>query len=176
MAEFDREFLIGRGVPEDAAAEVLAAHEAALSAALADTVSREEAKRQADAAVAEALADTVSREEAKRQADAAVAEALEGVGKLEAERDMLRAIGGEDFADVKPKFREQVYALLERGDGAKSVPEQLEALREGFEEYFLPGEQARRLPRFGGPMRGGMPRGAVGAAEQFRQTWNFGNQ
>lgn len=179
MAEFDREFLIGHGVPEDQAEEVFAAHEAAMSAALADAVSREEAQRMADAAVAAALADTVSREEAQRMADAAVAEAMKGVdpeavARLEEERDMLRAIGGEDFADVKPKFREQVYALLERGDGAKPIAEQLAALREAFEEYFIPEEKAQRLPRFGGPTRGSMPRGAIGAAEQFRQTWGFG--
>lgn len=179
MAEFDLAFLIGHGVPEDQAEAVLAAHEAAVEAALADVVSREEAEAQLNKAVEAALADAVSREEAKRQADEAVAEAMKGVdaeavGRLEAERDMLRAIGGEDFADVKPKFREQVYALLEHGDGARPVAEQLAALREGFEEYFLPEEKAQRLPRFGGPTRGSMPRGAVGAAEQFRQTWGFG--
>lgn len=179
MTEFDRAFLIGHGVPEDQADEVLAAHEAAVEAALADAVSLEEAQKQADEAVAAALADAVSREEAKRQVDAAVAEAMEGVdpeaiARLEAERDMLRTIGGEDFECVKSKFREQVYALLERGEGAKPVAEQLATLREAYEEYFISDEKAQRLPRFGGPTRGSMPRGAVGAAEQFRQTWGFG--
>lgn len=41
------------------------------------------------------------------------------------ERDMLRAIGGEDFQTVKPKFREQVFNMLESGEGAKPVSEQL---------------------------------------------------
>ena len=134
MAEFDRAFLIGHGVSEDQADAVLAAHEAAVKAAMADVVSREEARKQAEAAVAEALAGAVSREEAQKQADAAVAEALAGVdpevvARLEAEHDMLRAIGGEDFEGVKPKFREQVYAMLDRGEGAGSVAEQLAALR-----------------------------------------------
>ena len=52
------------------------------------------------------------------------------------ERDMLRAIGGDDFARVKPKFREQVYGMLERGDKAKPVNEQLDGIREKFEEFF----------------------------------------
>ena len=196
MAEFDREFLLGHGVPEERVEEVLAAHEAAVSAALADMISREEAQRLSDEAVAEAMKGAVSREEAKRLSDEAVAEAMKGavsreeaqrqadealkgadpeaVARLEEECDRLRAIGGEDFAEVKPKFREQVYALLERGDGARPIVEQLAALREEYEEYFISGEKTRRLPRFGGPTRGSMPRGAIGAAEQFRQTWGFG--
>ena len=31
------------------------------------------------------------------------------------ERDMLRAIGGDDFSMVKPKFRETVFGMLNRG-------------------------------------------------------------
>ena len=57
------------------------------------------------------------------------------------ERDMLRAIGGEDFATVKPKFREQVYGMLQTGTDAKPVAEQLTGIRENYEEYFLPAEQ-----------------------------------
>jgi hypothetical protein len=36
--------------------------------------------------------------------------------ELARERDMLRAIGGEDFAGVKPKFRETVFGMLDRGE------------------------------------------------------------
>ena len=32
--------------------------------------------------------------------------------RLAGERDMLRAIGSEDFAAVKPKFRETVFGML----------------------------------------------------------------
>lgn len=56
------------------------------------------------------------------------------------ERDMLRAIGGEDFAGVKPKFRETVFGLLDRGEKAPAVKDQLGGIREKFEEYFLPVE------------------------------------
>jgi histone acetyltransferase (RNA polymerase elongator complex component) len=51
---------------------------------------------------------------------------------------------------------------------------QLEAIRERYEEYFIDEGRSPRLPRFGGPTRGSMPRGAVGAAEQFSQAWGFG--
>ena len=158
MARFDLEFLRACGVPEEQAEAVLAEHEAALSEALADMVPRAEAKRQMDEALEEALAGV----------------APEAVARLEAERDMLRAIGGEDFAGVKPKFREQVYALLEKGEGAKPLAEQLEELRGKFEEYFISGQRAQRMPRFGGPTRGSMPRGDMSAAEQFSQAWGFG--
>ena len=156
MEEFDQEFLIGHGVPEAQAEAVLEAHAAALEAALAGTVPKEEVQRRIDAALEEAGAD---------------GEALQ---RLQAERDMLRTIGGEAFEGVKPKFREQVYALLDRGRRARPVAEQLEAIRERYEEYFVSAEPSERLPRFGGPTRGSMPRGALGAADQFSRAWGFG--
>ena len=69
------------------------------------------------------------------------------------ERDMLRAIGGEDFATVKPKFREQVYGMLQTGTDAKPVAEQLTGIRENYEEYFLAAEQPqpnqpKNLPQY----------------------------
>ena len=62
------------------------------------------------------------------------------------ERDMLRTIGGEDFATVKPKFREQVFGMLDRGEKAKAIPEQLTGIKEKYEEYFLP-EQPKDQPK-----------------------------
>ena len=61
--------------------------------------------------------------------------------KLLGERDMLRAIGGKEFSAVKPKFREQVYGMLDRSEGAKSIEEQLKAIGEEYEEYLEPGQQ-----------------------------------
>ena len=59
------------------------------------------------------------------------------------ERDMLRAIGGDDFATVKPKFREQVFGMLDRGDKAATVADQLTGIKEKYEEYFLSDEQPK---------------------------------
>ena len=66
------------------------------------------------------------------------------------ERDMLRAIGGEDFASVKPKFREQVYGMLQTGEDAKPVSEQLTGIREQYEEYFSPAkaDEPKNTPQF----------------------------
>lgn len=59
------------------------------------------------------------------------------------ERDMLRAIGGDDFSKVKPKFRETVFGMLDRGDKAASVADQLTGIKEKYEEYFVPDEQPK---------------------------------
>lgn len=63
---------------------------------------------------------------------------------LQRERDMLRAIGSEDFAQVKPKFREQVFGMLDRGDKAAAVTEQLNGIREKYEEYFTPAQESEQ--------------------------------
>lgn len=90
------------------------------------------------------------------------------------ERDMLRAIGGEDFQTVKPKFREQVFNMLESGDGAKPVSEQLTGIREKFDEYFIPQDQPNQpKPTFGSPDKGGMPKGEEGAVAAFSKAWGY---
>ena len=63
------------------------------------------------------------------------------------ERDMLRAIGGDDFASVKPKFRETVFGMLDRGDKAPAITDQLTGIKEKYEEYFLPDEQPKNDPK-----------------------------
>ena len=67
--------------------------------------------------------------------------------ELMTERDMLRAIGGEDFQTVKPKFREQVFGMLDRGEKAKPISEQLTGIREKYEEYFTAPKQEPEQPR-----------------------------
>ena len=67
------------------------------------------------------------------------------------ERDMLRAIGGEDFQSVKPKFRETVFGMLDRGEKAAPVAEQLTGIKEKYEEYFTPvqePQEPKNTPQF----------------------------
>lgn len=71
--------------------------------------------------------------------------------KVVGERDMLRAIGGEEFAGIKPKFRETVYKMLDRGENAASVSDQLGQVKEQFEEYFIPPEIQKNTPIFSKP-------------------------
>ena len=62
------------------------------------------------------------------------------------ERDMLRAIGGDDFSTVKPKFRETVFGMLDRGESAAAVADQLTGIKEKYEEYFIPEASANNDP------------------------------
>lgn len=59
------------------------------------------------------------------------------------ERDMLRTIGGDEFQTVKPKFRETVFGMLDRGEKAAAIPDQLTGIKEKYEEYFVSDEPAK---------------------------------
>ena len=94
--------------------------------------------------------------------------------ELVKERDMLRAIGGDEFAQVKPKFREQVFGMLDRGEKAKPISEQLNGIQEKYEEYFTPKQEPTQpKPTFGAPVSGNMPKGDEGAASGFINAWGF---
>lgn len=92
--------------------------------------------------------------------------------ELAKERDMLRMIGGDDFAQVKPKFREQVFGMLDRGEKAKPIAEQMQGIAEKYEEYFTPKQEPAK-PTFGAPIEGSMPKGDESAATAFTNAWNF---
>ena len=84
------------------------------------------------------------------------------------------ALGSADFAEVKPKFRDRVYDLLDRADGAKPIPEQLEALRKEYDEYFIAQTTpVPNKPQFGAKPEGTMPKGDEGAVAAFTNAWGF---
>lgn len=89
------------------------------------------------------------------------------------ERDMLRTIGGDDFSTVKPKFREQVFGMLDRGEKAKPISEQLKGIQEKYEEYFNVKTEPQPKPTFGAPTQGSMPTGDEGATAQFLKAWGL---
>jgi phosphopantothenoylcysteine synthetase/decarboxylase len=93
--------------------------------------------------------------------------------KLAQERDMLRAIGGEDFSSVKPKFRETVFGLLDHSDNAPAVADQLKTIGEKYEEYFVaePQTEPPAKPSFGAPTQGSAPSGKTGPS--FSEKWGF---
>ena len=81
---------------------------------------------------------------------------------LQAERDMLRAIGGDEFATVKPKFREQVFGMLDRSEKALAIADQLKSIGEKYEVYFVAPAQPEDnpgKPNFGAPTQGTAPTG-----------------
>ena len=90
------------------------------------------------------------------------------------ERDMLRAIGGDDFASVKPKFREQVFKMIDRSEGAPAVADQLKNIGEKYEEYFTPDtheETPPAKPSFGAPAQGSAPTGKT--TPSFSDYWGY---
>lgn len=94
--------------------------------------------------------------------------------EVQNEVNMLRAIGGDDFSSVKPKFREQVYGMLDHGADAKPISEQLTGIQEKYDEYFLPVEQpSAPKPQFGSPDSGTMPKGKESAADAMVKAWGF---
>ncbi|MBQ1791801.1 MAG: hypothetical protein II008_16615, partial [Oscillospiraceae bacterium] len=94
-------------------------------------------------------------------------------GEFDAYKQMQTARGSKEYEGVKPKFFETVYGMVERGDGAKSVEEQLKGIRENYEEYFTPAQQPAK-PQFGAPTEGSMPKGETGAVKGFTDAWGYG--
>ena len=87
-------------------------------------------------------------------------------------RAMQKARTSEDYAGVKPKFFETVYGMIDRGDGAKPVPDQLTEIQKSYEEYFNKQEEAPPAkPAFGAPTQGSAPSGKTGPS--FAEKWGF---
>ena len=95
-------------------------------------------------------------------------------GQFTAYKQMQQARGSKVYEGVKPKFFETVYGMVDRGDGAKSVEEQLKGIRENYEEYFTPAQPQKQSPTFGAPTEGSMPKGETGAVKGFTDAWGFG--
>ena len=91
-------------------------------------------------------------------------------GEFAAYKTMQTARTSEDFAEVKPKFFETVYGMIDRKDGAKPVKDQLAEIRKGYDEYF---STPQAKPTFGAPTEGSMPKGEEGAVSAFKKAWGF---
>lgn len=66
-------------------------------------------------------------------------------------KSMQAAKESEDFADVKRKFFETVYGMIDRKEGAQPVAEQLAEIRKNYEEYFqaqTSNEQPKNTPQY----------------------------
>jgi hypothetical protein len=99
------------------------------------------------------------------------------LGEYDGYKAKQTARNSDDFKDVKPKFFDRVYDLIDRADGAKPVQEQLADLRKDYEEYFI-AQQAeppapKQLPQFGAKPEGSMPKGEEGAVAAFTNAWHF---
>jgi len=162
MAEFTRKFLMDHGVPEDQVDAIMAARNQTMNDTLSGYVPKADVQKQIDAAIA-----------AVPKPEPIDPKTTDEYMALQRERDMLRAIGGEDFASVKPKFREQVFGMLDRGEKAKPINEQLTGIQEKYEEFFTAKQEPTPKPTFGAPTQGSMPKGDEGAEAQFLKAWGL---
>ena len=94
-------------------------------------------------------------------------------GKFDGYKAKQTALASEEFQGVKSKFRDRVYDLLDRADGAKPVSEQLAELKKEYEEYFSTADPAPSKPQFGAKPEGSMPKGDEGAVAAFQNAWGF---
>ena len=163
MAEFTRKFLMDHGVPEDQVDAIMAARNQTMNDTLSGYVAKADVQKQIEAAVA-----------AVPKPEPIDPKTTDEYMALQRERDMLRAIGGEDFANVKPKFREQVFGMLDRGEKAKPIKDQMAGIQEKYEEYFTAKEPEQAKPTFGAPTQGSMPKGEEGNVTKFQNAWGFG--
>ena len=162
MAEFTRKFLMDHGVPEDQVDAIMAARNQTMNDTLSGYVAKADVQKQIEAAVA-----------AVPKPEPIDPKTTDEYQALQRERDMLRAIGGDDFASVKPKFREQVFGMLDRGEKAKPIAEQLTGIQEKYEEYFTVKQESAPKPTFGAPTQGSMPKGDEGVEAQFMKAWGI---
>ena len=157
---FTRRSLGALGLSEEQVDKVMALHGTSMS----DFIPKSELQEKIDLALADAQKNALQNVKVKETDEyKAVAE----------ERDMLRALGGDDFSSVKPKFRETVYKMLERGENAPAIAEQLKTVAEKYEEYLNPTEPAPppSSPQFGAEVKGQMPSGKTGST--FEDVWGL---
>lgn len=96
------------------------------------------------------------------------------LGQFDGYKTKQTARTSAEYADVKPKFFDRVYDLIDRADGAKPVTEQLADLRKDYEEYFTAkADLAPNKPQFGAKPEGTMPKGEEGAVAAFTNAWGF---
>ena len=95
------------------------------------------------------------------------------LGEFDGYKARQTARNSEEYAGIKPKFFDRVYDLIERGEGAKPVNEQLAELRKDYEEYFTAADHAPSKPQFGAKPEGAMPKGEEGAVAAFQNAWGF---
>ena len=104
-------------------------------------------------------------------------EYIELQGQFDGYKQKESARNSAEYKDVKPKFFDRVYDMIDRGDGAKPIPEQIAGIKKDFEEFFNPAEPAPKLPTFGARPEGtGVPTGNEGAVNAFVNAWNFGKR
>lgn len=124
------------------------------------------------AAVEAAKADALKDVEAPNIKESEEYKAL--AGQFDAYKAMQTARTSDLYKDVKPKFFETVYGMVDRSEGAKPEKDQLSEIAGKYEEYFTAQQQETppaKQPNFGAPTQGSAPSGKTGPS--FMDTWGF---
>ena len=100
------------------------------------------------------------------------AEYAELQGEFESYKAKQTARNSDDFREIKPKFFDRVYDLIDRGENAKPISEQLAALKKDYEEYFTAAEPQPK-PTFGADTKGQMPKGDESAVAAMAKAWGL---
>lgn len=133
-------------------------------------LSKSAAQAAQNAAVESARAEALKGIEKPNVKESEEYKALQG--QFDAYKTMQTARTSDDFKDVKPKFFETVYGMLDRADGAKPVKDQLSEIATKYEEYFTEQQETPPAkPSFGAPTQGSAPSGKTGPS--FMDTWGF---
>lgn len=133
-------------------------------------ITKQAAEAAQESAVEKAKADALKDFKAPDAKESAEYKALQQ--EFDTYKQMQTARTSEDFSEVKPKFFDTVYGMLDHADGAKPVKDQLAEIHEKYEEYFTAKEaEPTGKPIFGAETKGSAPTGKTGAS--FMDTWGF---
>jgi len=164
MAIFKRSVLKDKGLTDEQIDYLMTESNRALAA---DYMPKSDLQAQIDAAVDAAKADTQITDEMIQGSDAYKA--------IQSELDKVRAINSEDYAGIKPKFREQVYGMIDRSEGAAAVAEQLAEIQKGYSEYFTEAAPAPapNTPVYSGaqPKPGAVPTPEDAVKSRISELW-----
>lgn len=155
---FTRKALAGLGLSEDAIEKVMTLH----GTSMADFLPKSELKTKIEEAV-NAAKQNESVPNIKESEDYKALQRDFDNYKKKIETSAELKKGG-----VKEKFIDNVFSLLEEG---KPAAEQLDAIREKYEEYFTGTAPSAppSAPQFGGEVKGQMPSGKTGIS--FEDVW-----
>lgn len=155
---FTRKALAGLGLNEDLVEKVMTLH----GTSMADFIPKSELKTKIDEAVADAQKNTpVPNIKDSEDYKSLQADFERYKKKIETSEELKK--GG-----VKEKFIDNVYSLLAEGQPAS---DQLDAIREKYEEYFADVSTENGKPQFGAETKGAMPTGKESGT--FEEAWGL---
>lgn len=160
---FTRKSLAGLGLNEEMIEKVMTLH----GTSMADFIPKSELKTKID----EAVADAQKNAPAPNIKDSDDYKALQA--SFDSYKKKIETSSELKKGGVKEKFIDNVYSLL---TDDKPATEQLDAIREKYEEYFdlTNAPPQPNTPQFGAQVQGQMPSGKTGTT--FESVWGIGKK